>query len=108
MAKNKTVYSYSFDNETGLSTGSDLRTVNNNSNVVKMRIEKNKRGGKIVIVLWDFPKGTDLSGICSEVKKRCGTGGTVVDNTIEIQGDQIDRVAVVLSEKGINVKKSGG
>lgn len=60
-------------------------------------------------MIWDIP-GTEaaLHELAATLKNRCGTGGTVKDQTIEIQGDQRDRVTVVLEEMGFRVKRVGG
>jgi translation initiation factor 1 len=49
-----------------------------------------------------------LKDLCSELKKKCGTGGTYLtdgqDGVIEIQGDQREKIRAVFAEKGIGVK----
>ena len=40
----------------------------------------------------------------AELKRACGAGCAVVENTVEVQGDQIDRVRAVLVKKGWTVK----
>ena len=46
--------------------------------------------------------------LAAKLKQRCGTGGTVKDGRIEIQGDQRERVVVELEKLGFKVKKVGG
>jgi translation initiation factor 1 len=73
--------------------------------VAKLRMEKKGRGGKTVTVVFDLPRNqTFLKELSAELKRACGTGGAVVDNTVEIQGDLRDRVRDVLSQKGWAVK----
>lgn len=71
----------------------------------KLRVEKKGRGGKTVTVVYDLPHNAAfLKELASELKRTCGTGGAVVDNTVEIQGDLRDRVRDALAKKGYVVK----
>jgi translation initiation factor 1 len=73
--------------------------------VAKLRMEKKGRGGKTVTVVYDLPNNAAfLKELAGELKRACGTGGAVVDNTVEIQGDLRDRVRDVLVKKGFAVK----
>jgi translation initiation factor 1 len=73
--------------------------------VAKLRVEKKGRGGKTVTVVYDLPDNAAfLKDLASELKRACGTGGSVADNTVEIQGDQRERVREVLLKKGWTVK----
>ena len=73
--------------------------------VAKLRVEKTGRGGKTVTVVYDLPHNTAfLKGLCVELKRACGTGGAVADDTIELQGDLRERVRAALLKKGFVVK----
>jgi translation initiation factor 1 len=73
--------------------------------VAKLRMEKKGRGGKTVTVVYDLPKNTAfLKELAQELKRACGTGGTVVDDTVELQGDLRPRVREFLEKKGFAVK----
>ena len=73
--------------------------------VAKLRMEKKGRGGKTVTVVYDLPgNAAFLKELAGELKRACGTGGSVADNTVEIQGDQRERVREVLLKKGWTVK----
>ncbi|HEY0285318.1 MAG TPA: hypothetical protein VGC23_08015 [Vicinamibacterales bacterium] len=73
--------------------------------VAKLRMEKKGRGGKTVTVVYDLPQNEAfLKDLAQELKRACGTGGAVADNTIELQGDLRDRVRECLSKKGWQVK----
>jgi protein-tyrosine phosphatase len=67
------------------------------------------RRGKGVTTVFDLPLDEhglrELAGI---LKQRCGTGGTVKDGRIEIQGDQRERVVAELQRLGYKVKRVGG
>jgi translation initiation factor 1 len=73
--------------------------------VAKLRLEKAGRGGKTVTVIYDLPRNTKfLKDLCAELKRGCGTGGAVSDDTVEIQGDHRERVRELLQQRGFVVK----
>ena len=73
--------------------------------VAKLRIEKAGRGGKTVTVIYDLPRNAAfLRDLGQDLKRACGTGGTVLEDTIELQGELRDRVRDYLSKKGFIVK----
>jgi len=73
--------------------------------VAKLRMEKKGRGGKIVTVVFDLPRNAAfLKELAQDLKRACGTGGTVVGDTIELQGDLRDRVRERLEARGFVVK----
>jgi translation initiation factor 1 len=73
--------------------------------VAKLRMEKKGRGGKTVTVVYDLPNNAVfLKELSQELKRACGTGGAVADNTVELQGDLRDRVREHLIKKGWQVK----
>ena len=77
--------------------------------VVRVRRETKGRGGKTVTTVEGVPlPGNALWDLASELKRRCGTGGTLKDGVIEIQGDHRDTVVEELSRKGFPVKRAGG
>ena len=73
--------------------------------VAKLRMEKKGRGGKTVTVVAGLPRNAAfLRELCQELKRACGTGGTVSEDTIELQGDLRDRVREYLLKKEFVVK----
>src|SRR4051794_15666432 len=55
--------------------------------VARLRIEKSGRGGKTVTVVDGLPRNRELlKQLASELKQACGTGGTVGETQVEIQG----------------------
>ncbi|MCA9955926.1 MAG: translation initiation factor [Anaerolineales bacterium] len=72
--------------------------------------EKKGRGGKQVTVLRDFQlKAEELDALGKQLKKACGSGGTVKeDGIIEIQGDHRDKLAALLQKQGYKTKFIGG
>jgi translation initiation factor 1 len=73
--------------------------------VAKLRMEKKGRGGKTVTVVAGLPRNEAfLRDLCQELKRACGTGGAVSEDTIELQGDLRDRVREYLLKKEFVVK----
>jgi translation initiation factor 1 len=73
--------------------------------VAKLRMEKKGRGGKTVTVVDGLPRNAAfLKALSQDLKRTCGTGGTVVDGGIELHGDLRDRLRDVLAQKGYVVK----
>ncbi len=68
---------------------------------VHVALEKKGRRGKAVTVIYALPLGDfELQDVAKELKSRAGTGGTVKDGTIELQGDQVALARSWLTEKG--------
>ena len=73
--------------------------------VAKLRMEKKGRGGKTVTVIDGLPRNAAfLKELSQELKRACGTGGTVIDGGIELHGDLRERVREVLAQKKFTVK----
>lgn len=77
--------------------------------VVKLQKESKGRGGKGVTLITGIPLAeAALKQLAKELKQVCGTGGTVKDGVIEIQGEQRQRLKPELEKKGYKVKIAGG
>lgn len=73
--------------------------------VAKLRLETKGRGGKSVTVVYDLPANARfLKELCQELKRACSTGGAAGSDTVELQGDQRERVRTLLAKKGYGVK----
>jgi predicted translation initiation factor SUI1 len=67
------------------------------------------RRGKGVTTVFDLALDeSGLQNLAAALKQRCGTGGTVKDGRIEIQGDQRERIVAELERLGYKVKRVGG
>jgi translation initiation factor 1 len=72
-------------------------------------LESKGRKGKTVTLVKGFVgKMADLEALAVEIKRSCGTGGSVKDHQIVIQGDFRERILQFLSNKGYKTKKAGG
>ena len=77
--------------------------------IVRVQRETKGRGGKAVTVVRGVPLPPDaLAKLGQQLKAACGSGGTVKDGTIEVQGDHLDKVVGLLQAQGYRVKRAGG
>ncbi len=77
--------------------------------IVRIRRETKGRGGKTVTTVSGLPHGGEaLRELAADLKRRCGTGGTVKEGVIVIQGDHREILSAELSRLGYTVKRTGG
>jgi translation initiation factor 1 len=77
--------------------------------VVRVRREVQGRHGKTVTTISGVPLPQDaLRELTSELKRRCGTGGSAKEGVIEIQGDHREVLLAELTARGFTVKLAGG
>ena len=70
----------------------------------KLAVEK-RRKGKVVTVVRDLSSNdNDLPELLAKLKNACGAGGALKDETLEIQGDHLQRVRELLAEIGYRVR----
>jgi translation initiation factor 1 len=75
--------------------------------VVRVFREKGGRRGKTVTVVHGLAPG-DLGAVAGDLKRHCGTGGSVKGGAVELQGDHREQVAARLESRGYRVKLAGG
>ena len=76
---------------------------------VYLHRESSGRAGKAVTLVKKLILSEDdLKALAKKLKQECGTGGTVKDGVIEIQGEQREKIANVLQKLGYKVKIAGG
>jgi len=77
--------------------------------IVRIQRETKGRKGKGVTLISGVPlAGDELKSLAKSLKQKCGTGGTIKNGIIEIQGDHRELLLGLLKEKGWQVKKAGG
>ncbi|SHI93884.1 translation initiation factor 1 (eIF-1/SUI1) [Malonomonas rubra DSM 5091] len=77
--------------------------------IVRIQRETKGRKGKGVTLITGVPlAGEELKKLAKSLKQKCGTGGTIKNGVIEIQGDHRDLLLAELQQKGWAVKKAGG
>ena len=77
--------------------------------VVRVSRETKGRAGKGVTLVKGVPlDDEELMALGKKLKAACGSGGTVKDGVIEVQGDHVEKVMVALVAQGFTVKRAGG
>jgi translation initiation factor 1 len=85
------------------------RPARKSDGIVRVMRDRKQRGGKTVTVVSGVPGNeVELNALAQQLKKLCGSGGTVKEGNIEIQGDHCDKVMVKLTALGYKVKRAGG
>ena len=80
------------------------------SGTSKVRVGRATQGraGKVVSVISGLPlREAELAALATELKRRCGSGGTVRAGTIEIQGEHRDTLVAELVKRGYGARRSG-
>ena len=76
---------------------------------VTVRLERKGRGGKSVTVIDGLQmRQKEREALLKQLKTKLGTGGTVKDTSLEIQGDHRDALMAELGKMGYTAKRSGG
>jgi translation initiation factor 1 len=76
---------------------------------VRVSRQTQGRAGKAVTVIAGLPLAPEaLEALAADLKRRCGSGGTVRDGLIEIQGEHRDRLVGELLKRGFAAKRAGG
>ena len=77
--------------------------------IIEVHLEKKHRGGKTVNIVKKFVgKEDDLKELGKMLKSKCGTGGSVKDGEIIIQGNFRDKIMELLNKEGYKTKRVGG
>ena len=76
---------------------------------VRVSRQTQGRGGKAVTVITGLPLDeAALAQLAAQFKRRCGSGGTVRDGNIEIQGEHRDTLVAELTKLGYAARRAGG
>ena len=77
--------------------------------IVRISRETKGRGGKAVTVVRGLASDpATLATLAKQLKAACGSGGTVKDGAVEVQGDHRSKIATLLIGQGRKVKQAGG
>jgi translation initiation factor 1 len=95
-----------------LTSQANIKDITPDKITLKIKLEKNQRGGKLVTVIHDLPfNPTYFEDLAKKLKNHCGTGGTFKAGTnsqIELQGDQREKIEAYLLKLNFKTKRSGG
>jgi translation initiation factor 1 len=75
------------------------------SQTARLRVEKRPKGKVVTVVGSLDPAGNNLGALAAHLKGRCGTGGTVKDDRIELQGDHRDAAEAALAALGYKTRR---
>lgn len=77
--------------------------------VVRVSLQTKGRGGKSVTLVKGLPlDAAALAVLGKQLRAGCGSGGTVKDGVVEVQGDHVATVMAALQKQGYSVKRAGG
>ena len=95
------VFSTNPDFNYSIETGNEPETLPQNQQKLRVSIEKNGRGGKVVTIVRGFVGAEeDLKVLGKYLKTKCGVGGSVKENDLIIQGNLKDKVVALLVADG--------
>jgi translation initiation factor 1 len=75
------------------------------SQTARLRLEKRAKGKVVTLVSNLDPEGSDLPALASTLKSRIGTGGSLEDGVIELQGDRLDAAEKTLRSIGYRCRR---
>ena len=88
---------------------SNKKPVVKGEGIIRVSRETKGRKGKCVSLVSGVPLDHGgLLELAKRLKQKCGSGGTVKDGVIEIQGDHRDTIVKDLAAEGYSAKKAGG
>jgi translation initiation factor 1 len=75
------------------------------SQTARLRLEKRPKGKHVTTVSGLDPEGNDLADLAARLKARCGTGGTLKEGVIELQGDHLASAESTLRAIGYKTRR---
>jgi translation initiation factor 1 len=75
------------------------------SQTATLRLEKRPRGKVVTVVGGLDPEGNDLAALAASLRSKCGTGGTIKEGLIELQGNHVAAAEAALAAIGYKTKR---
>ncbi len=87
------------------SKNSSLSTNLQSTNIIALKLDTKARKGKVVTVASGFNLSqVEIKSVMKQLKKKCSTGGTIKNGSIELQGNFIESVKSELTRQNFNIK----
>ncbi len=108
-AAKRTVYQEFGASENPEATERAIRELPPQQQNIRIQATRSGRKGKTVTVISGFQcQPETLAKLLKQLKAQCGSGGTLKDNTLEIQGEHKQKLLAILTQLGYKAKISGG
>ena len=110
MPNNKTVWSSEHgDLREKSQKTADAKSLSPQQQTIYLHRESSGRRGNVVTLVKNLVLlAEDLKSLAKKLKQECGTGGTIKNGVIEMQGEQREKIADILRKMGYKVKMAGG
>lgn len=106
---NRFVYQEFGENSNSAALERGIQELPPNQQNLRVQASRKGRKGKTVTIISGFQAQPEtLTKLLKQLKAQCGSGGTVKDDTLEIQGDHAQKLLQVLTQMSYKVKISGG
>ncbi len=107
--ENNTVWSSELGDQRKKKQTANVKSLQPQQQTIYLHRESSGRGGKAVTLVKKLVLSEDdLKALAKKIKNECGTGGTIKDDIIEIQGEHREKIAGILQKLGYKVKVAGG
>jgi len=108
-SENRVVYSEFGNHENSAAFERPILELPPNQQNLRVQASSKGRKGKTVTVITGFQsKPETIEALLKQLKTQCGAGGTIKENTIEIQGEHKEKILQFLIQQGYKAKISGG
>lgn len=109
MSNNKTVWSSESGDVRKKETTTYTKSLPPQQQTIYLHRETSGRNGTPVSLVKNLVHSADdMKALAKKLKQQCGTGGTIKDGVIEIQGEHRQKILGILQKLGYKVKIAGG